>query len=130
VYETDGQLDLSKNLLKGKIRRLLCTEDKEVREKESGLTPTIAEIQYFSRVISNVSELGSKLPTYFDAIGFFGNVEKRAIEFINTQSDGISNFNFTIVMRQYHWDCLAGGHRTALQGEGMPPEMPKFVEED
>lgn len=83
-------------------------------EGESGITPSIAEknniVESYLKRQRAWEQVTDILPRELvDAMRFFGDLEKRAIEFINTvpQTDG--DYTCTIEMRQYHLGCLAVG---------------------
>jgi hypothetical protein len=86
-------------------------------EGESGMAPSIAEkrnniVESCLKCQQAWEQVTDILPRELvDAMRFFGDVEKRAIECINTvpQPDGDSTTTCMIEMRQYHLGCLAVG---------------------
>ena len=81
-------------------------------EGESDMAPSIAEknsiVESYLKRQRAWEQVTDILPRELvDAMRFFGDVEKRAIAFINTQHEGHSTS--TIEMSQYHLGCLAVG---------------------
>lgn len=88
-------------------------------EGESDMTPSRAEknsiVESYLKRQRAWEQVTDILPRELvDAMRFFGDVEKRAIAFINTMPHGDSIS--TIEMHQYHLGCLAVGQDILAQG--------------